>query len=74
MLSGGLSPPATAWAELRKGRRIKAHQIALFIAMDGEPLRALVSALEALAVHYGLDVGIISVVKRNQISISPEGA
>jgi hypothetical protein len=68
-LSGGLTPPDEAWAELRKGRKIRPEQIALYAALDSKPGPALTSALSAMSRHHGLDVGVISVLGKDNLTI-----
>ena len=69
MLSGGVSPPEAAWKELQKGRKLRPEQIALCVALDGEPSTALKSALEALAQHHKLNIKVVSVLGRNRLQV-----
>jgi hypothetical protein len=69
MLSGGISPPEAAWAELRKGRTLRPSQVAMYVALDSEPDRTLTSALTELAQHHRLSVGVLSVLSRNRIRV-----
>ena len=69
MLSGGVSPPDAAWAELCKGRAIRPSQVALYAALDARPGNALTSALRELAQHHGLDVGVVTVLGRDQLEV-----
>jgi adenylyl- and sulfurtransferase ThiI len=71
MLSGGISPPEAAWRELQKGRKVRPEQIALFVALDGEPSTALKSALKALAQHHKLNIRVVSVLGRNRLQVWP---
>jgi len=68
-LSGGVAPPRAAWAELRKGRRLRPDNIRLIAALDSEPGSALQHALSALAEHHRLDVGVVSVMGRNDVRL-----
>jgi hypothetical protein len=69
MLSGGIGPPEAARSELQKGRKLRPEQIALFVALDGEPSAALKSALEALAQHHKLNIRVVSVLGRNRLQV-----
>jgi len=67
MLSGGISPPAKAFEALYRGRRISPSEIQLFVALDGEPHRALEPTLLALREHHGLQIGFV-LVREGRIS------
>ena len=69
MLSGGITPPPEAWKELKKGRRIKPHQIGLYVALNGEPSPGLQSTLGVLSEVHGLSIGIISVLGRDNLEV-----
>lgn len=69
MLTGGVSPPERAWAELCKGRTLKPSQVALYLALDMEPGNTLKSALSDLAQHHGLSVGVVSVLGRDRLHL-----
>lgn len=66
-LTGGLTPPRTAWDKLYRGNPIKPDEIQLFIALNGEPRRAFKPTLRALS-HHGLDIGYC-VVRRGKIEL-----
>jgi hypothetical protein len=69
MLNGGIGPPAEAWRSLCKGRRLRPGCIALYAALDSEPSTALKAALAELAEHHRLNIGAISVLGADRISI-----
>ena len=68
-LTGGISPPDLAWHELKKGRTLKAKQIRLWLAFDCPPSPGLKTALDGLARHHGLQIGIVSVLGRNRLHV-----
>ncbi len=68
-LTGGITPPEAAWAEMQKGRRIKASQIALYVALDGMPSPGLRASLAALAGEHSLAIGVVSVLGRDRLEI-----
>jgi hypothetical protein len=68
MLSGGLSRD-DAWTELQKGHKVQPHQVDLYVALDSLPSPGLTSALEALAAHHELPVGVVSVLGRDRLEI-----
>lgn len=68
-LSGGISPPEDAWREFQKGKKIQPAQIGLFIALDGEAPQGLKSLLQNLAINHHLEVGVITVLGRNRLTI-----
>jgi hypothetical protein len=67
MLNGGQGPPAEAWRSLCRGRRLQPNRIALFAALDSEPGSSLKAALSELAEHHDLSIGVISVLKADDI-------
>ena len=69
MLSGGLTPPDAAWAELCKGRRLQPDQVGLYAALDSPPGVALRGALRELAQHHGLTIGVVSVLGRDHLEL-----
>lgn len=69
MLSGGIAPRDVAWAELQKGRKLRADQIRLLIALDGEPRGSLKTMIELLHVEHGIDMGVVSVLKRDCLEV-----
>lgn len=68
-ISGGVTPPQEAWAALCEGRRLRPDNIRLIAALGSEPGTALKHALTALADHHGLDVGVVSVLARNDVRL-----
>ena len=72
-ISGGLTPVETAWAALRKGRRLRPDNIRLIAALDSEPGEVLKQALIALGEHHGLEVGVITVAGRNKLRLWTPG-
>jgi len=68
-LTGGISPPDAAWQEMQKGRKLKPKQIRLYIALDALPPAGLVSALTVLASEHSLNIGVVSVLARDNIEI-----
>ena len=68
-ISGGITPPEAAWAALRRGRRLRPDNIRLIAAMDCEPGIALRHALTALDQHHGLDVGVVSMMGRDDLKL-----
>jgi len=69
MLSGGLSPPDVAWKELCKGRSVKPDQVRLYVALNSEPGVALKGALSELSRHHNLNIGVVSVHKRDDLNV-----
>jgi len=69
MLSGGISPPESAWTKLREGPTLLPSQIAMYVGLDCEPDRLLTSALSELSQHHGLPVGIVSVLGRDRVRV-----
>lgn len=69
VLSGGLTPPQAAWTELGKGRRIRPDQIALYAALDVEPSPGLKRTLTLLSREHDLDVGVVSVLARDELQL-----
>ena len=68
-LTGGITPPDTAWQELQKGRKIQPSQIALYIALDAPPSSGLMSALSVLSSGHALNIGVLSVLAPNKIDV-----
>lgn len=68
-LTGGISPPEAAWEELKKGRKVRPEQVGMYIAINGEPPVALKSSLTTLAEHHGLEIGIVSVHRRDELEV-----
>ena len=56
-LTGGLSPGNRAWSAMYSGDKLRPEEIALFVALDGEPHRALVPTLAVLKRYHNLPVG-----------------
>jgi hypothetical protein len=67
-VTGGLSPGDLAWDAMYRGTKLRPDEIALFVAFDGEPHRAFVPTLQALAGHHGLPIGYC-VVHNGSISL-----
>src|SRR3990172_5430737 len=61
MLSGGMRPRELAWAHFAKGEPLLPEHLALFLALDAEPHRALRPTLAALKSHHCLSVGLVIV-------------
>lgn len=61
-LSGGVTPPETAWEVMQRGERIRKNRIALWIALDATPPAGLMEVLRMLAHDHSLPIGIISVL------------
>ena len=68
-LTGGITPPDTAWQELQKGRKVQPSQIAMYIALDARPKSGLISALSALSSKHALNIGVLSVLARDKIEV-----
>ena len=68
-LTGGRFDRDSAWREFQKGRKIGPHQIALFVAINGEPQESLKASLQTLSESHNLQIGVISVIKKNQLEI-----
>jgi hypothetical protein len=64
-LTGGISPPEDAWAEMQKGRKLKPKQIGLYIALDAPPANSLKSALTVLDSEHSLSIGVVTVEKKD---------
>ena len=61
MLSGGIRPREAAWKHFGTGERLLPSQLALFVALDAEPHRALRPTLAALKAHHDLTVRLVLV-------------
>ena len=57
-LTGGISPPDSAWEVLYSGDRLMPHEIKLFVALDGDAHRALKPTVDALRIFHGINIGI----------------
>lgn len=60
-LSGGLSPPKSAWGVLNSGRALQPSEVRLFVAIDGKSHQALVPTLTILRAHHRLEIGLVEV-------------
>lgn len=69
MLSDGLAPRDAAWVELQKGRKLRADQIRLLVALDGKPADSLKTLLQLLHVEHGIDMGVVSVLKKDCLEL-----
>ena len=68
-LTGGISPPESAWKEMRMGRKIMPKQIAMYIALDAEPSPGLMSTLTVLKSEHELSIGVVSVLARDHMQV-----
>jgi hypothetical protein len=57
-LTGGLTPPTTAWERIGSGKKLRPEEIALFVALNAQPHPALRLAIRRLRAHHGLPIGI----------------
>ena len=65
-VSEGKAPSADeAWKILCKGMPIRRDQIALYIATDDQPRPQVKKAVELLALHHDLHIGLIEVSGKN---------
>ena len=64
--SGGIVPKAAAWSHVQGGQPLRPEQVALFLALDAEPPRALRPTLAVLQRQHGLQIGLI-IVQNGQI-------
>lgn len=69
-LTGGLSPGDRAWRAMYNGDKLRPEEIALFVALDGEPHRALVPTLAVLKRYHHLPVGYC-IVRNGRIALGP---
>jgi len=68
-LSGGITPPAAAWAAMQAGERVQKNRIALWIALDAKPSSGLKEVLCMLADDHSVEIGVASVIGRNCIEV-----
>ena len=50
-----------AWDIVRDGTPVERDQIALYVATDGAPSNQILRAIELLAEHHNLQIGLIQV-------------
>lgn len=67
-VTGGLSPGDLAWDAMYRGTKLRPDEVALFVALDGEPHRVFVPTLQVLARRHRLPVGYC-VVHNGSISL-----
>ena len=66
-LSGGISPPEKAFDYLYRGKKLQPKDIALFVAIDGSPHRALKPTIQSLYRIHQIDIGLIVVEGKRKI-------
>lgn len=67
-LTGGVSPPAAAWAVIQAGEKLRPEDIRLFIAMNSEPHEALRTGVRVLSQNHGLSIGLL-VVEHGRVRV-----
>jgi hypothetical protein len=67
--AGGITPPALAWAEVCKGRRLRPDQVGLVAALDSRPGETLTSVLSVLKQEHGLEISVVSVLGRDNLEL-----
>ncbi len=67
--AGGITPPSLAWAEVRKGRRLRPEQIGLVAALDARPGETLKNVLSVLNRDHGLEISVVSVLGRDKLEL-----
>jgi hypothetical protein len=70
ILAGGARSREDAWRLLREGRKLVPKEIALFVALDGEPPPKLVDTLRFLKKSHSLRIRL-AVADRRSLHVSP---
>ena len=65
-VTGGIRPKAAAWAHLARGAPVAPERVALFLAIDDEPHRALRPTLRALHTRHGISIGL-AIVRHSEV-------
>jgi hypothetical protein len=73
MLSGGVTPPDAAWAELQKGRPITRSQVHLLIGLDVEPSAQLREILSLIR-ESGLEIDVVTAPDAGPLRVWPSAA
>jgi hypothetical protein len=70
----GVKPTGKAWAALTRGSPLTPEQLAMYIALDNDPHRAVEPVLSMLRERHGLPIGLVVVVDGIIRKVSPPPA
>lgn len=68
MLSGGVTPPDDAWAELQKGHPIMRDEVHLLVGLDVEPSAQLKDVLSLIR-ETGLEIDVVTALEKGPLRV-----